>query len=141
MWTVRSFTDFETNLISVERINEYCELPEDVKEKQWVIESNKPSSSWPTNGAIVFENFSVRYRKELSFALKDLSFKIEGGERIGIVGRTGAGKSTLSLVLFRLLEQCEGRILIDGVDISTIGLHDLRKNLTIIPQVGILRYS
>jgi len=102
-----------------------------------MIEAKKPSSSWPQKGTIVFDNFSVKYRKELNCALKELSFKIEGGERIGIVGRTGAGKSTLALVLFRLLEQSGGRILIDGVDISTIGLHDLRKNLTIIPQVFI----
>ena len=76
----------------------------------------------------------MRYRPELELVLKDVSFNIKGGERVGIVGRTGAGKSSITLALFRILEAASGRILIDGVDISKIGLHDLRSVVSIIPQ-------
>ena len=76
----------------------------------------------------------MRYRSDLEFCLRDISFKINGGERIGVVGRTGAGKSSLALALLRILEADGGRILIDGIDVSTIGLHDLRSIVSIIPQ-------
>jgi len=76
----------------------------------------------------------MRYRPELELCLKDVSFSIKGGERVGVVGRTGAGKSSLTLALFRILEAAGGRIIIDGIDISTIGLHDLRSAVSIIPQ-------
>ena len=79
---------------------------------------------------------SLKYGPSLPFVLQNITLKINGGEYIGIVGRTGAGKSSLSLSLFRFLELDEGSIEIDGVDISKIGLHDLRSSLTIIPQVG-----
>lgn len=88
-WVVRSFSDFEANLISIERIKEYCELPQ---EAQWEIKETKPDISWPSNGDIKFENYSLRYRSELENVLKDLNLDIKGGEKIGIVGRTGAGK-------------------------------------------------
>ena len=76
----------------------------------------------------------MRYRPELELCLKDVSFTVQGGERVGVVGRTGAGKSSLTLALFRILEAAGGRIIIDGIDISTIGLHDLRSVVSIIPQ-------
>jgi len=76
----------------------------------------------------------MRYQPKLELCLKEVSFKVKGGERIGVCGRTGAGKSSLALALFRILEAANGRILIDGVDISTIGLHDLRSVVSIIPQ-------
>jgi len=76
----------------------------------------------------------MRYRPELELCLKDVSFTIKGGERVGVVGRTGAGKSSLTLALFRILEAAGGKIIIDGIDISTIGLHDLRSAVSIIPQ-------
>ncbi len=76
----------------------------------------------------------MRYRPELELCLKDVSFKINGGERVGVCGRTGAGKSSLTLALFRILEASAGKISIDGVDVSTIGLHDLRSIVSIIPQ-------
>lgn len=78
--------------------------------------------------------FCMRYRPELELVLKDVSFTIKGGERVGVVGRTGAGKSSVTLALFRILEAASGRILIDGIDISKIGLHDLRSVVSIIPQ-------
>ena len=98
--------------------------------------NKRPSQTWPSEGRIRFENFSVRYREELENVLKDITFDVKAGEKIGIVGRTGAGKSSLSLCLFRLLERSTGKIYIDDVDIKEIGLHDLRQKLSIIPQVS-----
>lgn len=79
-------------------------------------------------------HFSMKYRPELDFVLRDICIKINGGERVGVCGRTGAGKSSLTLALFRIIEAAGGKIIIDGVDISTIGLHDLRTIISIIPQ-------
>lgn len=76
----------------------------------------------------------MRYRPELELCLREVCLEIKGGERVGVVGRTGAGKSSLTLALFRILEAASGKILIDGIDISTIGLHDLRSIISIIPQ-------
>ncbi|GAV56396.1 hypothetical protein ZYGR_0BB01740 [Zygosaccharomyces rouxii] len=131
MWIVRMATMIETNIISVERIYEYCQLP---SEAPAVIESSRPEKSWPSKGNIVFKDYSTRYRPELEPVLKKVNLNIKPREKIGVVGRTGAGKSTLSLALFRLLESSEGSIEIDGVDISKIGLYDLRSHLSIIPQ-------
>lgn len=90
------------------------------------------------NGNIKFKNYSVKYRKGLDFVLKNLNIEIKSAEKIGIVGRTGAGKSSLALALFRILEESEGAILIDNIDIKSLGLHDLRTKLTIIPQDPVL---
>jgi ABC-type multidrug transport system fused ATPase/permease subunit len=90
--------------------------------------------SWPEKGEIVFDNVEMRYRASLPLVLKGLSMHVKGGERIGIVGRTGAGKSSIMSTLFRLVEISGGHITIDGIDIATIGLHDLRSRLAIIPQ-------
>nr|UOU03335.1 ATP-binding cassette subfamily C1-4 [Brachionus rubens] len=135
IWTVRSFTDFETNLISAERIKEYCSLPQ---EAEWVNEKLRPDQDWPTKGVINFKKYSVKYREELDFVLNNIDCSIKSGEKIGIVGRTGAGKSSLTLGLFRILESNYGDIEIDEINIKNIGLHDLRKKLTIIPQDPVL---
>jgi ABC-type multidrug transport system fused ATPase/permease subunit len=134
-WLVRMTADFETNIVSVERIKEYCEVPH---EKEWRIVETKPAKSWPDQGHIVFKDYSVKYRKDLDMVLKNINADIKPGEKIGIVGRTGAGKSSLALGLFRLLEYSEGTILIDNIDIKSLGLHDLRHKLTIIPQDPVL---
>lgn len=126
--------DFETNITSVERIKEYFDTPH---EDEWRNERTKPEKTWPENGHISFERYSVKYREGLDDVLKELSIDIQPGEKIGIVGRTGAGKSSLTLGLFRILEHTRGFITIDGVDIKQIGLHDLRHKITIIPQVGL----
>ena len=102
---------------------------------EWENEKTKPASTWPDQGRIEFKNYSLKYRNELDCVLNDLNIQINPGEKIGIVGRTGAGKSSLSLGLFRMIEFTKGDIIIDGVNISNIGLHDLRHKLTIIPQV------
>ncbi|KTG31567.1 hypothetical protein cypCar_00015139 [Cyprinus carpio] len=102
------------------------------------ITSNRPPDDWPTAGNIHFENYKVRYRPELELILHGITCDIQSTEKIGIVGRTGAGKSSLTNCLFRIIEASEGQILVDGIDISTLGLHDLRSRLTIIPQDPVL---
>ncbi|CAM5999085.1 unnamed protein product, partial [Sphagnum balticum] len=90
--------------------------------------------TWPTSGNIDFRKYSTCYRAGLDPVLKNLSVTIKGGEKVGVVGRTGAGKSSMTLALFRIIEPTSGTIIIDGVDVTKIGLHDLRSKLTIIPQ-------
>ncbi|XP_064436202.1 multidrug resistance-associated protein 1-like isoform X3 [Mirounga angustirostris] len=103
----------------------------------WIM-SKRPPSQWPDKGIVEFINYQARYRDDLGLALQDITFRTHGEEKIGIVGRTGAGKSTLSNCLFRIVERSGGKIIIDGIDISTIGLHDLRGKLNIIPQDPVL---
>ncbi|XP_053153950.1 ATP-binding cassette sub-family C member 3 isoform X2 [Hemicordylus capensis] len=134
-WMVRMTSDLESNIVAVERVKEYSETE---IEAPWIIEDKRPSEDWPTQGEVQFANYSVRYRKGLDLVLKELSLNVQGGEKVGIVGRTGAGKSSMTLCLFRILEAAEGEIKIDGLRISEIGLHDLRSKLTIIPQDPVL---
>eukprot|EP00102_Acyrthosiphon_pisum_P020986 XP_016658196.1 PREDICTED: multidrug resistance-associated protein 1 isoform X2 [Acyrthosiphon pisum] len=134
-WLVRMTSEVETNIVAVERIKEYGETPQ---EAPWDVPSNLPAKDWPTSGEVQFKNLKVRYREGLDLALKGLDILVEGGQKVGIVGRTGAGKSSLTLSLFRIVEAAEGSILVDGVDISNIGLHTLRSRLTIIPQDPVL---
>uniref|UniRef100_A0A8C0IA41 Uncharacterized protein n=1 Tax=Bubo bubo TaxID=30461 RepID=A0A8C0IA41_BUBBB len=103
----------------------------------WIM-PKRPPVGWPDKGIIEFVNYKAQYGKDLGLALNDVSFQTQSKEKVGIVGRTGAGKSTLTNCLFRVLEGSEGKIIIDGIDISTIGLHDLRGNLNIIPQDPVL---
>ncbi|WAQ87113.1 hypothetical protein PtA15_8A14 [Puccinia triticina] len=131
-WLVRSATEVETNIVSCERVVEYTKLKQ---EGPWETdEHHRPSPSWPEKGEIVYEGVECRYRDGLDLVLKGVDFKVQAQEKIGICGRTGAGKSTITLSLFRLIEKAGGRILIDGVDISQIGLNDLRSKVSIIPQ-------
>ncbi|CRL00438.1 CLUMA_CG013703, isoform B [Clunio marinus] len=133
-WLVRMTSDVETNIVAVERIKEYGETKQ---EAAW--ENNTPLPvNWPENGRVEFRNFQVRYREGLDLVLRGISFIVEGGEKVGIVGRTGAGKSSLTLALFRIIESAGGDIIIDGENISKLGLHALRSRLTIIPQDPVL---
>ncbi|XP_054556332.1 multidrug resistance-associated protein 1-like isoform X2 [Talpa occidentalis] len=131
---VRKACEIETNAVSIERVCEYENMN---KEAPWIM-SKRPPSQWPNKGIVEFVNYQTRYRDDLGLALQDITFQTHGEEKIGIVGRTGAGKSTLSNCLFRIVERSGGKIIIDGIDISTIGLHDLRGKLNIIPQDPIL---
>ncbi|XP_067276901.1 canalicular multispecific organic anion transporter 1 isoform X2 [Pseudorasbora parva] len=133
-WLVRMTSELETNIVAVERVSEYAEI---TNEAPWIT-STRPPDDWPSAGNIRFENYKVRYRPELELILHGITCDIESTEKIGIVGRTGAGKSSLTNCLFRIIEASEGRIIIDGVDISSLGLHDLRSRLTIIPQDPVL---
>lgn len=134
-WMVRMTSDLENNIVAVERVKEYSETK---TEAPWEVEDKKPSTEWPMEGNVEFNDYSVRYREGLDLVLKNITLKVKGGEKIGIVGRTGAGKSSMTLCLFRLLEAAAGEITIDDVKIAEIGLHDLRSKLTIIPQEPVL---
>ncbi|GJJ75467.1 hypothetical protein EMPS_07825 [Entomortierella parvispora] len=126
-----AYCQLEIGIVSVERIREYNRLPSEARD---VIPDSKTDESWPQQGKIEFQNYSTRYREGHDLVLKNIDLTIHSGERIGIVGRTGAGKSSVTMALFRIIEAAEGKIVIDGVDISTLGLHRLRSSLAIIPQ-------
>uniref|UniRef100_A0AC34QBL2 Uncharacterized protein n=1 Tax=Panagrolaimus sp. JU765 TaxID=591449 RepID=A0AC34QBL2_9BILA len=133
-WAVRMTSELETNVVAIERIKEYSETPTEAALETKI----KLSKQWPSRGSVNFEELQIRYRPELDLVLKGISAHIRSEEKVGIVGRTGAGKSSLMMALFRLVEPSSGKILIDGVDISMIGLADLRSRLTIVPQDPVL---
>ncbi|KAJ7173895.1 hypothetical protein C8R43DRAFT_1094036 [Mycena crocata] len=134
-WACRNWTGLEVNLNSVERVVEYLNLPQ---EPPAVIESSRPPAYWPSsarnNNLLSVENLVVKYSPELPAVLQNISFDLKAGERVGLVGRTGSGKSTLAMSILRFVDPVNGRIVIDGIDISTIGINDLRSRLTFIPQ-------
>ncbi|PWW78180.1 P-loop containing nucleoside triphosphate hydrolase protein [Tuber magnatum] len=131
LWLVRLYAVNEQNMNSVERVREYLEVDQEAAD---IIPGNRPTSGWPEKGGVAFENYSTRYRPDLDLVLKNVTFNIKPLEKVGIVGRTGAGKSSLALALFRSLEAETGKIVVDGIDISTIGLRDLRQSITMVPQ-------
>lgn len=106
-WIVRQTVEVETNIVSVERVLEYANLPSEAPD---VIFKRRPAIGWPAHGAVEFNNYSTRYRPELDLVLKDVNLNIKPKEKIGVVGRTGAGKSSLTLALFRIIEGVEGNI-------------------------------
>ena len=125
-------TKVEKSLISMERCDAYTHLPtENTKTR---VNEDKELVSWPNKGEVTFNNFRMRYRPNCEIALKDISLHIQPGEKVGIVGRTGSGKSSLCLGMFRIVEALGGSIIIDGVDISTISLKKLRRSISIVPQ-------
>ncbi|XP_064418374.1 multidrug resistance-associated protein 5 isoform X3 [Latimeria chalumnae] len=135
-FTVRLSSETEARFTSVERIDHYIktltlEAPARIKNKS-------PPAAWPQEGEIVFEDAEMRYRENLPLVLKKVSFTVKPKEKIGIVGRTGSGKSSLGMALFRLVELSRGSVKIDGVNIGEIGLADLRSKLSIIPQEPVL---
>lgn len=134
-WFIRQYTTVEMNLNSVERVQEYLELEQ---EPPATIDGHKPPAAWPTTASIEVKDLVIRYAPELDPVLHGISFSTRPHEKIGIVGRTGSGKSTMALSFFRFLEASNGSISIDGIDISTIGLQDLRSQITIIPQDAVL---
>ncbi|KAH9491631.1 Multidrug resistance-associated protein 1 [Bulinus truncatus] len=124
-------THTDQELVSLEKILDYSNKP---VEADWEIPETKPDSPWPQDGQVIFDNYKARYRDGLDLVLRGISCTIQKGEKIGIVGRTGAGKSSLMCALFRLMEAEDGQIQLDNCDISLLGLHDLRRNITILPQ-------
>lgn len=131
LWLVRLYSANEQNMNSVERVKEYLDIEQEARA---IIPDCRPDGNWPSQGNVEFINYSTRYRADLKPVLRNVTFSIMAGERVGIVGRTGAGKSSLALALFRGLEADEGKIIIDEVDIGLIGLQDLREAITIVPQ-------
>ncbi|TGJ87793.1 hypothetical protein E0Z10_g900 [Xylaria hypoxylon] len=132
MWTIRHYANAELEMNAAERIVEYTELPtEDLG-------GVRPPAAWPTEGRVEVNDLVVSYADDLPPVLKGLDFSINRNERVGVIGRTGAGKSSLTLALFRFVEAKSGNIMIDGIDISKIRLHDLRSRLAIIPQDPVL---
>ncbi|KAL7752385.1 hypothetical protein RI367_001919 [Sorochytrium milnesiophthora] len=129
IFLTRSFCELETTVVSVERVRAYTLVDVEAPEHD-----AKVDAQWPAAGDIVYRGYSTAYRGGDKMVLKDLNLTIRGGEKIGICGRTGAGKSTITLSLFRIIEAVAGSIEIDGQDISKVGLTDLRSRLTIIPQ-------
>ncbi|CAM8900537.1 unnamed protein product [Rhodiola kirilowii] len=130
-------------IISVERLNQYMHIPSEAPE---VIEENRPPANWPAVGKVEIIDLKIRYRPQTPLVLRGISCTFEGGHKIGIVGRTGSGKTTLISALFRLVEPAGGKIVVDGIDITSIGLHDLRSRFGIIPQDptlfnGTVRYN
>ncbi|KAF5283709.1 hypothetical protein FQR65_LT13744 [Abscondita terminalis] len=134
-WGIRQSAEMENNMTSVERVLEYSKIQH---ERDFFSSTNKkPPEFWPDKGKIKFINLSLRYSSKDPPVLKNINFTINGLEKIGIVGRTGAGKSSLIQALFQLIET-EGSIIIDSIDIQTLGLHDLRSKISIIPQRPVL---
>lgn len=132
---LRQASRAENSLNAVERVGTYIDLP---SEAPGMVESNRPPPAWPSSGSIKFEDVVLRYRPELPPVLHGLSFTVSPSEKVGIVGRTGAGKSSMLNALFRIVELERGEISIDGCDVSKFGLTDLRKVLSIIPQSPVL---
>ena len=145
-WGFSIAADLENIMISLERCLQYTRIESEAPNKIIPKDEELIEKKWPNEGKIKFENYSVKYRPNTEIVLKNLNFEIKPNEKIGIVGRTGSGKSTICLCLFRILEPLEGTIYIDDEDITKIGLEILRKNLTIIPQdpclmEGSLKYN
>ncbi|KAH7156326.1 P-loop containing nucleoside triphosphate hydrolase protein [Dactylonectria macrodidyma] len=132
LWTIRNYANMELNMNSTERVVEYTELETES------LGGEEPPAAWPSSGTMEVKDLEVSYAPDLPPVLKGISFKVNNNERVGVVGRTGAGKSSLTLALFRFLEARSGSVSIDGVDISKINLHSLRSRLAIIPQDPVL---
>ncbi|KAI9318473.1 P-loop containing nucleoside triphosphate hydrolase protein [Dichotomocladium elegans] len=135
LWIVRMYAQLEMEMNSIERVHEYLNIEEEAPAR---IPENEPPASWPETGSVKVEDLVMRYSPDSPAVLHNVSFETRPFEKVGIVGRTGSGKSTLTLSIFRFMEPSNGRILIDGVDIGTLGLGDLRSRLTIIPQDPVL---
>lgn len=134
-WGIRQSAEFESQMTSVERVLEYTELP--IESETENSQSKQALSNWPTAGHILFKGVTYRYPNSLKPVLHNLNFEIKSGEKIGIVGRTGAGKSSLISALFRMVEP-EGEILIDNISTKSIKLSELRRKISIIPQDPVL---
>jgi ABC-type multidrug transport system fused ATPase/permease subunit len=135
-WLVRQLAEVENDMVGAERIMHYANELE--QERDHNIADRKPEASWPSEGRIEFKDVRMKYRDELPDVLKGLSLSVGAAEKIGVVGRTGAGKSSIMMALFRIAELSAGSIEIDGIDISSIGLNDLRSGISIIPQDPLL---
>lgn len=128
-----SFTETEKEMVSIERVLQYMDIPQEE-----LIEGQRFDQHWPFQGDVNFQNVTLRYMPSLPPALRGVSFTITGGTQVGIIGRTGAGKSSILNALFRLYPICGGRIIVDGIDTGAISLGDLRERFSVVPQVPFL---
>ncbi|KAJ2656307.1 hypothetical protein IWW48_005098 [Coemansia sp. RSA 1200] len=135
LWTIQSYGTNEMNMNAIERVMQYLDIDQEAALE--TDSANKPSATWPRKGDLQIEDLVVEYVPGVP-VLHGISLSVKHGEKVGVVGRTGAGKSTISLALLRFLEASKGRIILDSVDISKLGLEDLRRNVTIIPQDPVL---
>ncbi|KAK0545187.1 hypothetical protein OC846_005775 [Tilletia horrida] len=135
-WMVRQFAEAENDFSSAERLQHYAERLD--QEAPHEVPEHPVPASWPAHGQIKIENLHLRYRPELPDVLKGVNLDISAGSKIAVVGRTGAGKSTLLAALLRMVETPRGKVIIDGVDISQIGLSDLRRRIALLPQDPLL---
>ncbi|MED6196885.1 Multidrug resistance-associated protein 7 [Stylosanthes scabra] len=143
VFSIQNQCNIENYIISVERLNQYMHVSSEAPE---IIEGNRPPTNWPLEGKVEIRDLQIRYRPDSPLVLRGITCTFEGGQKIGIVGRTGSGKSTLIGALFRLVEPAGGEIIVDGINICSIGLHDLRSRFGIIPQDptlfnGTVRYN
>jgi ATP-binding cassette, subfamily C (CFTR/MRP), member 1 len=129
-WSVRMASDMDANMVAVERVQEYMKLDSEASRNTDLDDR----IVWPTRGEIEFRHVKLRYRPELPMILKGLTLRIPGGAKVGVVGRTGAGKSTIMVALMRIVEVSDGTIYIDDVDTSKVGLSKLRSSMAVIPQ-------
>ncbi|KAI3927981.1 hypothetical protein MKW98_023582 [Papaver atlanticum] len=134
-WTIYMTCFVENKMVSVERIRQFINIS---SEAPWRIKDCLPFPDWPTHGDVSVNNLQVRYRPNTPLILKGVTLRIQGGEKVGVVGRTGSGKSTLIQAFFRVVEPSGGNIIIDNIDISKLGLYDLRSRFGIIPQEPVL---
>ena len=142
IYASETLTELESNLVAYQRCLKMCEIPQEAPDNI----DGVVNADWPSSGEIAFSNLSLRYRPDTDLVLHNLTFSIKNNEKIGVIGRTGAGKSTLCLALCRIVEAATGSIYIDGQDISKVGLEQLRSKVTIIPQdptlfTGSLRFN
>jgi ATP-binding cassette subfamily C (CFTR/MRP) protein 1 len=135
-WSVRMASDMEANMVAVERVEQYRKIPSEAARA--LDKDVALGPDWPSLGAIRFENAKLRYRPGLPLVLKGLNLYIPARSKVGICGRTGAGKSSLCLALMRIVELDTGSIKVDGVDIRTVGLSRLRSKIAVIPQDPVL---
>ncbi|KAG0348357.1 hypothetical protein BGZ54_004641, partial [Gamsiella multidivaricata] len=130
-WMVRQHTELESDIVAVERLQEYVDFKPEVSE---INPDNRPLQEWPTQGRVEFIDYETRHRPGFDLVLRGVNCSINPHEKIGICSRTGAGKSCLTLSLFRIIEAAKGQVLVDGIDISTLGLYDTCPRFSIISQ-------
>ncbi|TPX56510.1 hypothetical protein SpCBS45565_g08389 [Spizellomyces sp. 'palustris'] len=135
LWTIRMHAEMEMSMNSVERVLEYAAVEQ---EPPAIVDDNRPPSNWPSTGHVQVRDLTIKYAADQPAVLHSLNFSVESGHKVGVVGRTGAGKSTLSLAFFRILPYAAGTILVDGIDIEKLGVRDVRSRFTIIPQDPVL---
>ncbi|GAA5886210.1 hypothetical protein JCM16303_004461 [Sporobolomyces ruberrimus] len=135
-WLCRFWSQLEVDLNAVERVTDLLSTPQ---EPPQIIDSKRPPANWPSSvGGISIENLTIRYAPNLPAVIKSLTVEFAPRQRVGLIGRTGSGKSTLATSLLRFVDPAEGKITIDGIDVCSIGLHDLRSSVTLIPQEAVL---